>query len=360
MSTVRPNLRGFTFIKNQVKDLIASTGFAVITTKMCINEFLFQYLFSSGIDRQFHQLLVGSNYPAINSSDVRKLTIPLPPLPEQKAIASVLSTWDDAIYKTEQLITQKELRKKWLMQNLLTGKKRLKGFDGEWKEFKIEQLFEEIDRFVKWDENELYNLISVRRRNGGLFWREPLHGNKIGVKKLKEIYVDDFLISKRQVSHGAWDIVTEEFNKGKVSDEYDCLKIKSVSVLDSGFWIWYCKLPVLTHYAYIDSLGVHIEKSIFSFRQFKKRKVKIPASIDEQTAIAQVLQAADKEITLLRAKADKLREQKKGLMQILLTGKKRLNYDSFDTFDDRVSSINHTNHLNHINHSKDRRNDGSK
>ena len=162
MSTVRPNLRGFTFIKNQVKDLIASTGFAVITTKMCINEFLFQYLFSSGIDRQFHQLLVGSNYPAINSSDVRELTIPLPPLPEQKAIASVLSTWDDAIYKTEQLITQKELRKKWLMQNLLTGKKRLKGFDGEWKEFKIEQLFEEIDRFVKWDEKKKWGFILER------------------------------------------------------------------------------------------------------------------------------------------------------------------------------------------------------
>ena len=51
--------------------------------------------------------------------------------------ASPIVKRNDAIYKTEQLITQKELRKKWLMQNLLTGKKRLKGFDGEWKEFKI-------------------------------------------------------------------------------------------------------------------------------------------------------------------------------------------------------------------------------
>ena len=131
-------------------------------------------------------------------------------------------------------------------------------------------------------------------------------------------------------------------------------------MLASGFWMWYCKLPILTHYAYIDSLGVHIEKSIFSFHQFKKRKIKIPPSVEEQTAIAQVLQAADKEIKLLKAKADKLREQKKGLMQMLLTGKKRLNYDSFDTCDDRDSSINHTSHLNHINHSIDKNNDGSK
>jgi restriction endonuclease S subunit len=58
-------------------------------------------------------------------------------------------------------------------------------------------------------------------------------------------------------------------------------------------------------------------------------KIKLP-SYEEQTAIAQVLQAADKEISLLKAKAEKLREQKKGLMQVLLTGKKRLNQDFQD------------------------------
>jgi type I restriction enzyme S subunit len=69
---------------------------------------------------------------------------------------------------------------------------------------------------------------------------------------------------------------------------------------------------------------VHIEKSIFDYNLFKKRKVIIPPSVEEQTAITQVLQAVDKEISLLKAKAEKLREQKKGLMQQLLTGKVRL------------------------------------
>ncbi len=114
MSTVRPNLHGFSLIRNEVKDLIASTGFAVITTKKCSHEFLFQYLFSSGIERQFYQLLVGSNYPAINSSDVRKLKIPLPPLPEQKAIAQVLST---AAPSTTQKNCQKESVKGWWGRN---------------------------------------------------------------------------------------------------------------------------------------------------------------------------------------------------------------------------------------------------
>ena len=127
MSTVRPNLQGFSLIKDDVIDLIASTGFAVITSTKCSSEYLFQFLFSSGIERQFYQLLVGSNYPAINSSDVRKLKIPLPPLPEQRAIAHVLGLMDSAINQNNQLIAQKELRKKWLMQNLLTGKKKVEG-----------------------------------------------------------------------------------------------------------------------------------------------------------------------------------------------------------------------------------------
>lgn len=325
MSTVRPNLQGFSLIKDDVKDLIASTGFAVITAEKCNNEYLFQYLFSSGIDRQLYRLLVGSNYPEINSSDVRKLKIPLPPLPEQRAIAKALSLMDKAINLNMQLIAQKELRKKWLMQNLLTGKKRLKGFSGELKEYKIDHLFNNLSRYVKWDDDETYNLVSIRRRYGGLFFRGDLKGEKIGVKKLKTVHEGDFLISKRQVSHGAWAVVTNKFHGGKVSDEYECLTISDKTLLKSAFWAWYCQQKIITHYSFLDSIGVHIEKLIFHYRLFKKRKVKIPTAIDEQTAIAKVLQAADKEIALLKAKTEKLREQKKGMMQVLLTGKKRLN-----------------------------------
>ena len=222
------------------------------------------------------------------------------------------------------LIAKKELQKKWLMQNLLTGKKRLNGFEDKWIEYQVSQLFQTIDRYVKWDDDEKYNLVSVRRRNGGMFFREPLYGNKIEVKKLKEINRGDFLISKRQVSHGAWAIVTEEFENGKVSDEYDCLAFQGKDKVSSNFWKWYCQLAILTHYAYVDSNGVHIEKSIFDYNQFKRRIVNVPATLPEQTAIAQVLQAADREIQLLKTKTEKLREQKKGMMQVLLTGKKRL------------------------------------
>ncbi len=263
--------------------------------------------------------------PNLTLEDIRNFKILLPPLTEQKAIAKVLATWDEAITKTQTLINQKELSKKWLMQNLLTGKKRLKGFEEDFKEYKVDQLFDTIARYVEWNENDLYKLVSIRRRFGGLFLRGDLLGEQISVKKLKRINTGDFLISKRQVSHGAWAVVPSEFHDAKVSDEYDCLQIKDENKLISSFWLWFCQLPILRHYAFLDSNGVHIEKLIFDFDQFKKRKVSIPKSIKEQTAIAQVLVAADTEIQLLKTKTERLKEQKKGLMQMLLTGKQRLN-----------------------------------
>ncbi len=315
MSTVRPNLRGFSFIRNEVKDLIASTGFAIITTRKCCNEFLFQYLFSNGIDRQFHHLLVGSNYPAINSSEVRKLKIPLPPLPEQKAIASVLSTWDNAIHKTEQLITQKEVRKKWLVQQLLTGKKRLKGFDGEWKKLGAGEVFKSISK--KGYANE--ELLSATQ-DRGMIPRTMLEGRvtmpTTGTEGFKLVEIGDFIISLRSFQGG----LEYSYYRGLVSPAYTVLKPKK-DICDEFYKQYYKSSDFIGHLS-IAVIGIRDGKQI-SYDDFCMVKIPFP-SVEEQTAIAQVLQAADKEITLLRAKADKLREQKKGLMQILLTGKKRL------------------------------------
>ncbi|MBK9229253.1 MAG: restriction endonuclease subunit S [Ignavibacteria bacterium] len=79
MSTVRPNLEGFLIIRDNLDNLVASTGFSVLTPIHCDGEYLFQFLFSSIFKRQIGELLVGSNYPAINSSDIRNLKILVPP-----------------------------------------------------------------------------------------------------------------------------------------------------------------------------------------------------------------------------------------------------------------------------------------
>lgn len=323
MSTVRPNLQGFSLVRNEVKDLVASTGFAVIRANKCSNEFLYQFLFSPGIARQFYKLLVGSNYPAINSSDVRKLKLPFPPLPEQKAIAHILSLMDAAIEKTNLLIDKKELQRKCLIQNLLTGGKRLSGFDNEWKKYSYEKLFKIVKRPVEWSDGKLYKLISVRRRSGGIFFRDALYGHQIKVKDLRDANEGDFLFSKMQIVHGASALVTKEFAGAQISGSYIAVVAKDPKILSMEYFNWASKLKYFYHQTYISSYGVHIEKMTFDFETFLSLETNLP-TVEEQTAIVQVLQAADREIQILRTKADKLRHQKKGLMQQLLTGKMRL------------------------------------
>lgn len=328
MSTVRPNLQGFSLIRNEVKDLIASTGFAVITSNKCSNEFLFQFLFSSGIERQFYQLLVGSNYPAINSSDVRKLKIPLPPLPEQKAIAQVLSTADAAIHTTEKLIAQKELRKKWLMQQLLTGKKRLMGFDGEWREVKLGKVIEicSSKRVLEEDWKTVgipfYRTREIIKLSNGEELKSPIFISESLFEELKSKYgvpkPNDILVT----------------GVGTIGETY-IVKVEDEFYFKDGNVIWF-KMNEKINSSFLSQLfkTVYVRKQLldnasittvatFTIEGAKNTKIYLP-SIEEQTTIAQVLQAADKEISLLKAKAEKLREQKKGLMQQLLTGKVRL------------------------------------
>lgn len=285
--------------------------------------FFLQYFNSEQGRRKLKVIETGSTMKHLNVGDMVKLKIPLPPLPEQRAIANILSTWDTAIHTTQDLISQKEAEKKWLMQNLLTGKKRLKGFSGEWKEYPFEKLLKVVKRPVKWDDNELYKLISVRRRSGGIFFREALYGHQIKVKDLRDAEVGDFLFSKMQIVHGASALVTKEFKGAKISGSYIATVANDPKLLNMEFFNWYSKLPYFYHQALISSYGVHIEKMTFDFDTFLKLEMKLP-SFEEQTAIAEVLQTADKEIELLKTKLEQQKLQKKGLMQVLLTGKIRV------------------------------------
>lgn len=319
--TVKGSGVGGHFMLELEKVSIGRQIMALKTNDNCSARFIYYSLGTKQYN--FQELAKGNMIPGLTRSDILTIKIFLPPLSEQKAIASVLTTWDTAIQKIGQLIAQNEQRKKWLMQQLLTGKKRLKGFGGKWKEYSYERILKVVKRNFDWDENELYRLISVRRRSGGIFYREALYGHQILVKTLRTANEGDFLFSKMQILHGASALVTKEFDGAKISGSYIAVVPKDKELLNMEFFQWYSQTPYFYHQTYISSYGVHIEKMTFDFETFLQLEIKLP-SYEEQTAIAQVLQAADKEIGLLKAKADKLREQKKGLMQQLLTGKVRL------------------------------------
>lgn len=285
-------------------------------------DFLFQFF--KNYEKTYNYNASGL-IPGISRDDIINTIILIPPLPEQQKIAEILSTWDNDIEKTEQLLTLKEAFKKGLMLQLLSGKKRFNEFEGyDWVETKIGSILKEVNRQIKWDDEKLYNLISVKRRSEGLFFRENLRGNQIKTKNLKEVKKGDFLISKMQILHGASALVTEEFDGMHISNSYISLVAKDNSKLDINFFNWLSKTPKMYNIAYLSSYGVHIEKMTFNLKDYFNHKIKTAIDIEEQRKIASVLSSAEKEIELLKKQLEALKQQKKGLMQQLLTGKIRV------------------------------------
>lgn len=127
ISTVRPNLMSHYIVLQEVKDLVCSTGFSVVR---CVKEqlcsgYLYQHLFSTVINNQIEMLISGSNYPAINSTDVRNLKIQLGSIVEQTAIATILFDMDSEIQALKKRLNKTRQIKQGMMQELLTGKTRL-------------------------------------------------------------------------------------------------------------------------------------------------------------------------------------------------------------------------------------------
>jgi hypothetical protein len=148
-----------------------------------------------------------SAVPGINRNHLRNVRVWVPPCEEQKQISRILRTWCKAISGLECVMDKARLRKGALAQELMTGRKRFKGFDGQrWQKHRLGELLQELGRYVTFDDDHTYKLASVRRRSDGLFFREALQGKDIKTKVMKTIHAGDFLLSKMQVVHGAWGV----------------------------------------------------------------------------------------------------------------------------------------------------------
>lgn len=295
----------------------------ILSTKKDVNPECLSYALETDfVKRQKRVLGQGNSVVHIYSSDLSKVKIPLPPLPEQEAIAQVLSMAEATIHTTEKLIAQKELRKKWLMQQLLTGKKRLKGFGGEWKEVRLSEVAE-IDKLSLGSQTSpeySFQYLSLSDVDSGtaeikseriVFKSSPSRARRIVMK-------GDILLATVRPNQQAFIIIRDDVND---------------LIASTGFAVITCKKihsEFLYQYLFTKELMNQIEAFLTgsnypAINSSDVKQLKFPyPSIEEQTAIAQLLQAADKEIGLLKAKAEKLREQKNGLMQQLLTGKKRI------------------------------------
>jgi len=302
-------------VRIEGKNFVSEHAIAVKTNEKNDTSFLAYKLEFQNLNR----LSESSAQPGLSVEKLLKLKISIPPLSEQTAIANCLSTWDKAIQATTQLIAQKELQKKWLMQQLLTGKKRLKGFSGKVEFHVLGRYLKEISERNK--ENLCKRILSVTNSRGFInqveqFDRVVASDDATNYKIVKK---GQFAYNPSRINVGSLDLLLD-FEEGILSPMYVVFETNR-KILLPEFLYYHLK-----SYWFTGHIPMFVQGSVrdsLSFDGLCGIRFFIPC-FEEQTAIAQVLKTADKEIQILKTKLAQLKEQKKGLMQVLLTGKKRL------------------------------------
>jgi len=259
----------------------------------------------------------GAAQPNISQEIIRNYVIHVPEFKEQQKIADILSTWDKAIELKEKLIEQKKEQKKGLMQRLLTGEVRLPGFKGEWKEVRLGEVLKERKE-TGHVHLELLAITALR----GIVRRDEVDikdNSSEDKSKYKRIMPLDIGYNTMRMWQGVSGVSKYE---GIVSPAYTVLK--PTDKVDSYFMGYLFKLPKVIDKFRRYSQGLVDDTLNLKYENFKVIKVKIPQDVNEQKAIAQILICVDKEIEFLEKELEALKQQKKGLMQLLLTGKVRV------------------------------------
>jgi len=240
----------------------------------------------------------------------------LPQPSEQKEIADVLFTWDEAIQETRNLMRAKINNKKGLMQQLLSGKRRISSFTGQWTEHQLGELFSER----KETNYGHLRLLAVTRDRGIIPASEIDRKDKSSLNKsqYKRIVPGDIGYNTMRMWQGVSAVSGLE---GIVSPAYTICK--PTSAIDPIFMGQLFKFVPVVHLFWKYSQGLVDDTLNLKFQNFAQIKVKIPA-FDEQKSIAKVLSYMNREIEVLEKKLAALEKQKRGLMQKLLTGEIRV------------------------------------
>lgn len=271
-----------------------------------------------------------TNLASINSTQLKEFPVLVPPLPEQKKIAQILSTWDKAITTTEQLLANSQQQKKALVQQLLTGKKRLLDkngvrFSGEWKEYKLEDVFS----FKKGKGLSKADL----SKDGS--YKCILYG-ELYTRYTEVIKTVHSRTNKKDGTPSvSGDILVPSSTTTSGIDLANATAILEDNVLLGGdINILRPKKKIAA--SFFAHLLTHIKKHEIASRaqgitiihlyssDLKGIKILIPRELTEQQKIAAALSTADQEISVLQKKLDTLKQEKKALMQQLLTGKRRV------------------------------------
>ena len=297
-------------------------------TPSCSTEWVFNFFRHRNI---YHFLSrQGAGRYKLNKNALLQLPLLVPPVPEQHKIAAILSTWDRAIDITEKLIAAMKKRKRALMQQLLTGKVRFAEFGTTpWKEVKLGELLTVRNEQIENDGT--HPLYSLTIENGVTpkterYNREFLVKDKAS-KKYKIVYPGDVVFNPSNLRWGAIGIHNGA-EPVLVSPIYEVLYVTDEETTDKAFLFQQLSSSRQVRLFSGMAEGTLVERTAVKLPTFMICKVLVPPTTDEQSWVAGVFAAADLEIQVISQRRTALKQQKKGLMQMLLTGKVRVNIDA--------------------------------
>lgn len=287
-------------------------------------------------EKKIMRLRVGSGLPNIQKKDLVSLKLDFPPLELQSKLAEILSLWDIAISNTERLLLECGRRKKGLEQQLLSGMIRFGEFvktnssvktpvgelPEDWELKHISDITQRVKKSIIPEPETLYREIGIRSHCKGIFHKEEVTGASLGNKSVFWIQPDCFVVN----IVFAWEHAIAKTTEAEVgmiaSHRFPMYKPKK-GVLDLDYLLYYFKTARGKHLLGLASPGGAGRNKTLGQGEFAKLKIPVP-SLAEQKRIVAVLSEADREIELLKQQIATLKEQKKGLMQKLLTGEIRV------------------------------------
>lgn len=289
-----------------------STEFHVLRCKID-PEFIFFHTVSFEFRKRLEAEMTGTaGQKRVQAESIAKYRIAVPPIIEQRKIAAILTTQDKVIELKEKCLAEKQRQKKYLMQQLLTGRKRLPGFSGEWTFPKAKEIFQSVSD--KDHNGDLAVLSSTQDR--GIVPRNEvdidIKYDACSLVNYKKVTKGNFVISLRSFQGG----IEYSTYTGLVSPAYTVLA--SRQEISAEYYKQFFKSVDYINRLNVAVYGIRDGKQI-SYGDFGRLRIPYPP-IKEQIAIAEVLTAADREIDLLRQEIEQEKQKKKALMQLLLTG----------------------------------------
>jgi len=270
------------------------------------------------------KIATGISVYSISKKNLEKLLLPIPPKFEQQRIAKVLSTWDQAIDTVKKSIVALKKRNQGLEKMLLTGEKRLKGFVGIWELKSLgDMLFytpREVDKPKK-----TFLALGLRSHGKGIFHKPNFDPKAIAMEKLYEVKENDLVVNITFAWEQAIAIASKNDAGGLVSHRFPTYVFNSKTA-DQLYFKFFILQSFFKSRLELISPGGAGRNRVMSKKDFLKLEVRVPIA-EEQKAIGQVLETANLELNKYERKLKMFQEQKKGLMQQLLTGKIRVKVD---------------------------------